>query len=137
MDVMSEEEERFGFVAEQDVVGEALAPQLGTDSLDLDLGRFDMRRLTVIEKEQIGFLLYARIRAKKSKTWRLIYNELLNLYPSVGGRGRRDIIRMAAVSKGIPASVEGEIERHRPNILARNIYRRDWEEKERERLGIE
>ena len=112
-----------------------LAGQLGTDERDLALGSYDMRRLTVIERRDVGILLYAKIRAKKSYAWATIYDDFLNLLVSVGGRGRRDIIRMAAVERGGVASVAEEIQR--PSWVARNVYDRDWERKEKERLGIE
>jgi len=117
------------------IIAEALSPQLGTDPVALDSGRVDMRRLTVLDKEMLGPLLYASLRARSTRVWRNILDSYLNLSVSVGGRGRRDIIRMQGVSRGIPQNVESEIQR--PNWLARNIYQRDWERRERERLGIE
>ncbi len=111
------------------VVASALAPQLGTDPKDLARASFDMRRLTVIRREDIGLLIYAKIKSRKSRVWGDIRNELLNLNVSVDGRGRRDIIRMEAVSRGGSAAVESEITR--PGLFARNIYDRGWEEKQR------
>jgi len=111
------------------VVASALAPQLGTDTADLFKARFDMRRLTVIRNSDIGLLLYAKIKSRKSRVWGDIRDEILNLKVSVDGRGRRDIIRMEAVSRGGAATVESEITK--PGLLARNIYDRGWEEKQR------
>lgn len=112
------------------IVASALAPQLGSDPIDLSRARFDMRRLSVIRKSDIGLLLYAKIKSRKSRVWKLIYNELLNLNVSVDGRGRRDIIRMEAVSRGGTAAVESEITR--PGWAARNLYDRGWEQRQRE-----
>lgn len=117
------------------IIAEALSPQLGTDPQDMDAGRVDMRRLTVIDKEHRGLLLYAALRARSSRAWANIFDTYINLSVSVGGRGRRDIIRMEQVSKGVPVNVESEIQT--PNWMARNIYRRSWEKDEKERLGIE
>ncbi len=114
------------------IVAESLASQLGSDQSDIDLGRTDMRRLSIINPSDVAFLIYAKMRARKARVWRMIYDEFLNLKPSVGGRGRRDIIRMEQVSRGGQVSVEGEI--IKPGVLARNIYDRDWEQRERMRV---
>ena len=137
---MSEDEQRLGMgylPIDQGgaIIASKLAEQLGTDSADLASGRFDMRRLTNIEKEQLGLIMYATIRSRKSRAWGTVLNVLANWGVSVGGRGRRDIIRMEGVSRGGMARVESEI--IRPGWGARNIYDRDWERQERERLGIE
>ena len=116
------------------VVASKLAEQLGTDPADLGRARFDMRRLTVIRNADIGLLLYAKIKSRKSRVWKTIYDEILNLRVSIDGRGRRDIIRMEAVSRGGTAAVESEITR--PGLLARNIYDRDWESKQRREKGL-
>ena len=116
------------------VVASKLAEQLGTDPADLGKARFDMRRLTIIRNVDIGLLLYAKIKSRKSRVWRTIYDEILNLKVSVDGRGRRDIIRMEAVSRGGAAAVESEITR--PGILARTIYDRDWEGRQRREKGL-
>jgi len=116
------------------VVASKLAEQLGTDPADLGRARFDMRRLTVIRNADIGLLLYAKIKSRKSRVWKTIYDEILNLRVSIDGRGRRDIIRMEAVSRGGTAAVESEITR--PGLLARNIYDRGWESKQRQERGI-
>jgi len=115
------------------IVASILAPQLGSDRNDVVRGKTDMRRLTVIKESELSFLLYAKLRSRKSKVWETVYNELLNLKVSVGGRGRRDIIRMEGVSKGGMVSVESEI--REPGWLARNVYDREWERKQREAAG--
>ena len=113
-----------------DAVGQSLAPQLGTDAQDLWKGRTDMRRLTVIPRELMMPLMYVEIRAKKSETWRTIGDVLRNYSVSIGGRGRRDIIRMEQVSRGGSANVEAEIEAAKPESwVQRNLTNRDWKEK--------
>lgn len=112
------------------LVGSPLAPQLGSDPRDIAKGKFDMRRLTVIDKAQLPSIMYLTIRSKKSPASKTVLDVIANWGPSVGGRGRRDIIRMEAVSKGGPASVESEI--IRPGLIARNVYNRDWERKAKE-----
>lgn len=115
------------------VVASILAPQLGSDRNDLMRGKTDMRRLTVLKSTDIPFVMYAKIRSKKSRVWEVIYSELLSLNVSIGGRGRRDIIRMEGVSKGGMVNLESEIER--PDWIGRHITDRGWKEKELERRG--
>lgn len=116
------------------IVASKLAPQLGSDKSFLKKGSVDMRRLSVIKEDMLGMLLYAKIRSRKSRVWEDIRDELLNLYVSVGGRGRRDIIRMEIASKGGGPSVESEIQK--PGWFRRNITDRSWREKEMESKGI-
>ena len=117
------------------IIADKLAEQLGTDPIKAVLGAVDMRRLTVIEKQQMIAIMYATIKARKSRAWRTVLDVFMNWNVSIGGRGRRDIIRMQAVSRGGTAAVESEI--IRPGWGARNIYQRDWEHEERVRLGLE
>ena len=131
---MSEEErETMVMMPEPDVVGTSLAPQLGSDQADLDRGQSDMRRLSVLSVEEIPLVLYAKLRGRKSRVWRVFYDEYLSLKTSVGGRGRRDIIRMEQVSKGGAVSVGEEI--REPGWFGRNISNRDWERRQRESIG--
>lgn len=110
------------------LTGSPLAPQLGTDTVDLAKGRFDMERLSIIPPDKVRFLLYAKLMAEDSDVWKTMYDTYLNLMVSVYGRGRRDIIRMESVSKGGPAEVESEI--IRPGWIARNTYDKGWKEKQ-------
>jgi len=108
--------------------GSPLAPQLGTDTKDLAKGRVDMRRLSVLTPDDIQVLLYAKLKSRKSTTWKTLRDEYLNLKVSEGGRGRRDIIHMESVSRGGPANLEPEM--IRPGLIARNIYKRGWKEEQ-------
>jgi len=120
-----------------DLVGQTLAPQLGTDALDLGQGLTDMRRLTVIPRELLMPILYAEIRAQKSTTWVMVLDVIKNYSVSIGGRGRRDIIRMEQVSRGGGGvNVEAEIEAARPtNWVTRNITDRNWKEDKLKEMG--
>lgn len=126
---MSEEEPGYGSGLQHS----PLAPQLGSDIKDLGKGKFDMRRLSIIKEDDMGFLLYAGIKGRKSQVWRDLREDFLNLKISLNGRGRRDIIRMESVSKGGVADVESEI--IRPGMIARNVYDRNWEERQRTEKG--
>lgn len=114
------------------IIATTLAPQLGSDQRDIDAGRTDMRRLTVIERDELPFILYSKLRARKSRAWKLVHDDLLSLLVSVGGRGRRDIIRMEQVSKGVPVNVGDEIVE--PGWISRNLTQRNWERNQREAL---
>jgi len=116
------------------ITASALAPQLGTDQFQLAQGEYDMRRLSVLEKKQMRFVFYAALRAKKSKAWANILDTLLNYSISIGGRGRRDIIRMEQVSHGMPVSVESEITRPQ-SWLERNVTNRNWREQQLRELN--
>ena len=113
-----------------EVVATTLAPQLGSDAVHLSKGIFDMRKLSVIEEKDIPFLVYAKIRGKKSSTWDTIYDMYLNLQVSVGGRGMRNIIRMEGVSKGGLPDMQSEFEK--PGWAQRNFTNRDWKKKSKE-----
>lgn len=108
-----------------EVVATTLAPQLGSNAQHLGRGDFDMRKLSVIEQKDIPLLIYSKIRGKKSTAWAGIYDEFLNLQVSVGGRGRRDIIRMEGVSKGGLPEMEPTSE-SKPGWIERNVFKRDW-----------
>jgi len=117
-----------------EIVASSLAPQLGSDSTALSSGKVDMRRFSVIEERDLPFLIYASIRAKKSRVWARLYDEFLNLRVSVGGRGRKDIIRMEGVSKaGLPDET-ARIEAHKPGFFERNIFNRNWRRKVQEEM---
>jgi len=113
-----------------EIVASTLAPQLGSDSETLTQGKIDMSLLSVIEKEDRPLLIFSHIRGRKFKIWRDIFDLYLKLNVSVGGRGRRDIIRMEGVARGGLPSVEAEIPK--PGVLARNIWDRKWKEHQRE-----
>jgi hypothetical protein len=115
---------------------ESLGPQMGTDPIDISMGRVDMRRLTVLGSDKMGAVLYAAVRARSSPTWATILDWYLNTNVSIGGRGRRDVIRMEGVSRGGSASVEGELAAARPESwVQRNVTQRDWKSQKLEELG--
>lgn len=115
-----------------EVVATTLAPQLGSNATHLGKGDFDMRKLSVIDQKDIPLFLYAKIRSKKSKTWGVVYDEMLNLPVSVNGRGRKDIIRMEGVSKGGLPDYPQEVEK--PGWLGRNFMDRDWKRKAKDEM---
>ena len=114
-----------------EVVATSLAPQLGSDTIHLSKGIFDMRKLSFIEERDIPFLIYCKIRGKKAAVWKDIYNLYLNLQVSVGGKGMRNIIRMEGVSKGGLPDMQPEYD-DKPGFFQRNFSQRDWRKKAKE-----
>jgi len=114
---------------------ESLAPQLGTDPVDISEGRVDMRRLAIIDRRKVSAVMYAAIRARTSPTWKAVLDWYLNTTPAIGGRGRRDIIRMEQVSRGGSVDLKDEIDSAKPDSwLERNLTRRNWKEEEMARI---
>jgi len=117
-----------------DSVGDVLAPQLGSDQKHIAKGEVDIRRFTVVNQRELKFVTYGTLRAKKSELWKTIMETYPNWKVSVGGRGRRDLVRMEVASKGGGDSgVVSEMEK--PNIFARNLWKRDWKKKQEETSG--
>ena len=115
---------------------ESLAPQLGTDPIEIGAGKVDMRRLTIIGGDKMGAVLYAAVRSRSSPTWATVLDWYMNVNVSIGGRGRRDIIRMEQVSRGGSVNVEGELAAAKPESwIQRNVVNRGWKQAELERLN--
>jgi len=124
--------------------GVSLSEQLGSSGTILGKGRIDMRILTDLRnrnklpntlKPLLYGLIYNDVVNEDKDFWESAADNLMHLYVAVDGKGRRQLIQAEQVRKGGSVSFEGEIER--PNWLARNVYNRNWEEKEKEKLGIE
>lgn len=117
-----------------EIVAGTLAEELGSDSTVKARGKTDMRRFSVIDEQDIPLLVYAKIRGQKTRGWKMLYDEILNLRVSVGGRGRRDVIRMEGVSRSgmMPTSMESEL--IKPGWFQRNITNRRWRKKAQEEM---
>ena len=131
---------------EQDLEEESnisLATQLGSDAKTLGLGKIDMKILTVLEdkhktpntmKPALYWTTYVDVIFNGKNTAEALVDNLFKLNVSARGRGRRDLLRAEEVRKGGQANVESEIEK--PGWIERNITRRNWEQEEREKLGL-
>jgi len=107
-----------------EVVASTLAPQLGTQPIFLQKGRWDMTILSHIESVDRPFFLYAFLKGRKWPIWRRLHDYLLRLNLSVDGRGRRDIIRMEGVAKGgLPEIIETQ----KPGFFQRIFSRKKTE----------
>jgi len=115
---------------------ESLGNQIGTDPIDMSQGRVDMRRLSIIDGSKVGAVLYSAVRARTSPTWATVLEWYLNINVSVGGRGRRDLLRAESASRGGSLNVDTEIVKP-DSFIERNITNRNWKEKELARLNEE
>jgi len=124
--------------------GSQLIPQLGTSSRKLGDGDIDMRLLTVIMDPtdvptSLRPVLYAMTRDNVTRDgmpfWKSLVDNYLHLMVGIGGRGRRDLIRGEQVSRGQAVNVESEI--REPGFIQKYLTKRNWEQEERQRLGLE
>lgn len=126
----------------EDEAGASLASQLGTNAKLLAQGKINMKILTVLtDPKNIPrgmrsvVLLQSYADVFGDKAIGTLVSNYLDLLVSIRGRGRRDLLRAESVRKGGAVDLEPEIEK--PGWLERNIWNRTWEEKEKERLGVE
>lgn len=136
---MSEYQEEDMEESESSVVS-----QLGSSTRVLADGDVDMRLLTIIRDPaevptSLRPLLYVLTRAdvtvRRKSFWESLSDNALHLFVGVDGRGRNDLLRAEQAKQGQAVSVENEI--RRPGWVERNLVRRNWEQEEKERLGLE
>ena len=120
---------------EEQPIGVGLIQNLGTDKRKMGFGLIDDMKFSVIDDDELMFVLIADFMGTHDPHMKRILNTFLVAKISVDGRGRRDAIRGESVMKGGPSGIESEIQR--PGWLGRNVLNRDWEKDERRRLGIE
>ena len=126
----------------EDDASSSLASQLGTNAKLLAQGKINMKILTVLtDPKNIPrgmrsvVLLQSYADVFEDKAIGTLVSNYLDLLVSIRGRGRRDLLRAESVRKGGVVDLEPEIEK--PGWLERNLWNRTWEEKEKERLGVE
>ena len=130
-------------MSEEESTGVGLIQNLGTSPIDMATGHIDDDLFSVLTPQEFIFSLWLRHKVgpespegkAKRPAYQRLYRGWMKTHVSIKGRGRVDAIRGEAVMKGQPANIEAEIQK--PNWLARNIYDRDYERKEKERLGLE
>ena len=119
-----------------------LLMSLGIDPNDLADGKINMSRMGVIQDsenvpESFRGWVYWEL------CYRLLGDEFagamhdigLDHTVGIGGRGRIDAIKAASVALGGQANTEADI--IKPHWVTRNILDKDWEAKERARLGLQ
>jgi len=124
----------------------SVVSQLGTATRKLADGDIDMRLLTIIRDPtevptSLRPLLYALTRADvtihRKPFWVSLTDNALHLFVGVDGRGRNDLLRAEQAKQGQAVSVESEIQSKKPGFIGQYITKRNWEEEERRKLGLE
>jgi len=110
-------------------VAKALAPQLGSDPKHLSRQEIDQRKFAVLNEPCQAALghFYYRSEVDKVRYFKYMLDWELATTPSIGGLGRRQVIQETAAAAGVGKGVFEVAQK--PNVLARNITRRDWREK--------
>jgi len=110
------------------IVAKTLAPQLATDPNLLAQGQWDERKLAVLDDGTLAAMSHFshRFTYDGVRYWGHICEWWLTGSQGIGGRGRTDILKaMMAASTGGPTPEKA----HKPNILSRNLFNRDWKSK--------
>lgn len=122
----------------------SVVSQLGTSTRKLAEGDIDMRLLTIIRDPtevptSLRPLLYVMTRndvtVKGQPFWESLADNALHLFVGIDGRGRKDLLRAEQAKQGQAVSVESEIKE--PGFIQKYITRRNWEDEERRKLGLE
>jgi len=110
-------------------VAKALAPQMGSDPKFLSKQEIDQRKFAVLNEPCQAALghFYYRSEVDKVRYFTYMLAWELNTTPSIGGLGRRQVIQSIAAAAGVGKGVFEVAQK--PNVLARNITRRDWRDK--------
>jgi len=138
---MSEYQEEDMEESESSVVS-----QLGTSTRRLAEGDIDMRLLTILRdptelptslRPMLYVLTRADVTVRRKSFWESLADNALHLFVGVDGRGRNDLLRAEQAKQGQAVSVESEIQKARPGFIGQYITKRNWEEEERKKLGLE
>jgi len=110
-------------------VAKALAPQLGSDPKHLSRQEIDQRKFAVLNEPCQAALghFYYRAKVDKVRYFDYMLEWELTTTPSIGGLGRRQVIQETAAAAGVGKGVLEVAQK--PNVLARNLTKRDWREK--------
>lgn len=109
------------------IVAKTLAPQLLSDSRHLGQGIIDERKTAVLNEftaTALGYFSY-RATVDKQRFWGHLVGWELVASQGIDGRGRRDALTALANASGVSTSELAKA----PNLLARNIWNKDWKEK--------
>lgn len=134
-------------MSEEEVQEETLVGQLGSAGQFLDDDEFDYRILSVLRsttetpdtfRPALFACMYDDIVTRKMRFATAFKRNVLPLYVSIGGRGRRDLIYGEQVKRGAAVSIGKEIQP--PGALDKLFNRRKvdaYERQEAERLDLE
>src|SRR4030042_6964803 len=120
---------------------ETLLIQLGTNPADLATEGVNMARLGIITDsdqvpESYRNWVYWDLRARLfgSRFARNVHDSGLDHTVGIGGRGRVDLIKGASVAQGGPVNTEAAL--IRTGWVVRNVFDKNWEERQRKELGL-
>ncbi len=111
----------------QEPIETIVGPQLASAKDFTADGRNDERKLSNISPvEAIAYSWFLAIPDHEGGEWaRDFVNNMLTLRDSVEGWRSNQLIRLVAGSKGVPSTDYVK----KPGIIARNLTKRDWEQK--------
>lgn len=109
------------------IVAKHLAPQLATDPSILANGYWDERKMMVIKDGILPPITHfsARFTYDGVRYWGHLVEWILIGSQGVDGRGRRDILAAIGASTGAQSIEKAQA----PNVIARNLWSRNWKEK--------
>lgn len=109
------------------IVAKHLAPQLATDPDLLGQGRWDERKLAILDDGTLAAMSHFSYRYVYDgvRYWGHICEWWLTGSQGIGGRGRTDILRAIGASSGVQSIEKTKA----PNVIARNLWQRDWKDK--------
>jgi len=124
-------------MSEPDPNDPKLLTGLGPNPKDMTKGIIPMNRMGIHTHFTAEYWTHARIRAAMgSRFWRMEYEEGMDQEVGVDGRGRIQLIHGESVRHGAPADLTNEMKKPE-SWVERNLTRRNWEEEEKKRLGIQ
>jgi len=141
---MAKEDQKLSYEEKESRVSAAdtLLMQIGSNQEDLADGKVNMARMGVIQDsvnvpESFRNWVYWDLCAKLlgDEFAEAMHDIGLDHTVGIGGRGRIDAIKAASVALGGQANTEADI--IKPHWVTRNILDKDWEAKERARLGLQ
>ena len=115
---------------------DTLLMQIATDPNELAEEGTDYSILGIIKEEDYRTWIYWALRGElfNSRFSKALHRQGLKHTIAIGGRGRVDTLKAASVALGGQVHTEADIVK--PNWVVRNIIDKNWEERQREQLGL-
>ena len=106
------------------IIAKNLAPQIGSKQVALAEGEIDERKFAQLNEctqPALGYFAY-RGEIDKIRFWDYIVNWELVSSQALNGLGKRQVLQAIQAAAGTKSLEYAE----RPNLLARNLWKRDW-----------
>lgn len=109
------------------IVAKALAEQMGTSPEIKQQMRIDERKFAVIGDQTLAALSHFSYRYvyDQIRYWGHITEWWLTGSQGIGGLGRKHVLQLMANSSGVQSVDKAK----KPNVIARNIWNKDWQKK--------